>query len=88
LLMAGTLRAEATLAGANLLYLLMLGAGGVMFALPAGATMLRVLPLTALADGLRSVLIRGGTGPWWSWVVLAAWALASITAAARWFRWE
>ena len=44
LLMAGTLRAEATLAAANLLYLIMLGLGGVLFPLtkfpasvPAGA---------------------------------------------------
>jgi ABC-2 type transport system permease protein len=88
LLMAGTLRAEATLAGANLLYLLMLGAGGVMFALPESASILRVLPLNALVYGLRSVFVTGGTGPWWSWVVLGAWALAAITAATRWFRWE
>ena len=40
LLMAGTLRAEATLAAANLVYLVLLGAGGVIFPLdkfPAGA---------------------------------------------------
>src|SRR4249920_4066887 len=40
LLMAGTLRAEATLAGANLLYLVFLGLGGIVFPLarfPAGA---------------------------------------------------
>ena len=40
LLMAGTLRAEATLAAANLVYILLLGVGGVVFPLtkfPAGA---------------------------------------------------
>src|SRR6202011_5398980 len=40
LLLAGTLRAEATLAAANLVYLVMLGIGGIVFPLtkfPAGA---------------------------------------------------
>ena len=60
LLMAGTLRAEATLAAANLLYLVMLGIGGVVFPLtkfPAGARpLLKLLPADALSDGLRSML--------------------------------
>jgi ABC-2 type transport system permease protein len=89
LLMAGTLRAEATLAGANLVYLLMLGAGGVMYALPAGiARILEFLPVNALVDGLRSVLSHGGWGPGRVWLVLVVWAVGSIAAAARWFRWE
>ena len=89
LLMAGTLRAEATLAAANLVYLLLLAVGGVMYALPSGVSgVLGLLPITALVDGLRAVLSDGGTGPLRCWVVLGVWALASITAAARWFRWE
>jgi ABC-2 type transport system permease protein len=89
LLMAGTLRAEATLAAANLIYLLLLAGGGVMFALPARAAwLLELLPITALVDGLRSVLADGGFGPARCWIVLAVWAVASITAAGRWFRWE
>jgi ABC-2 type transport system permease protein len=89
LLMAGTLRAEATLAAANLAYLLLLAAGGVMFALPDRvAGYLSWLPINALVDGLRSVLLHGGTGPGLSWLVLAAWAVVSIGAAARCFRWE
>ena len=65
MLMAGTLRAEATLAAANLIYLVLLGVGGVVFPLtkfPAGARpVLRLLPSGALSDGLRAVL-RYGSG--------------------------
>jgi ABC-2 type transport system permease protein len=89
LLMAGTLRAEATLAGANLCYLLMLAGGGVMYALPDRAeAALRFLPITALVDGLRAALAHDRPVPAGCWVVLAVWASCSITAAARWFRWE
>jgi ABC-2 type transport system permease protein len=92
LLMAGTLRAEATLAAANLLYLIMLGLGAVLFPLtkfPAGARpVLRLLPADALADGLRGVLASGSGLPWRDLLVLCAWAIAGIAAAARTFRWE
>jgi ABC-2 type transport system permease protein len=91
LLMAGTLRAEATLAGANLLYLLLGAAGGVVVPLTAAPDAVRAvlewLPITALTDGLRAVL-AGGSAPGRVWVVLALWAAGAITAAARTFRWE
>jgi ABC-2 type transport system permease protein len=92
LLMAGTLRAEATLAGANLIYLIMLGTGGVMFPLtkfPAAARPgLRLLPAGALSDGLRSVLQHGSGLPAQDLLVLAIWAVVGIGLAARAFRWE
>jgi ABC-2 type transport system permease protein len=92
LLMAGTLRAEATLAAANLIYLIMLGTGGVMFPLtkfPAGARPgLRLLPAGALSDGLRSVLQHGSGLPAQDLLVLAVWAIAGIGLAVRAFRWE
>jgi ABC-2 type transport system permease protein len=92
LLLAGTVRAEATLAAANLLYLVMLGLGGVVFPLskfPAGIQPgLRLLPAGALADGLRMVLSHGGGLPGRDLLVLGAWAVAGITVAARTFRWE
>jgi ABC-2 type transport system permease protein len=92
LLLAGTLRAEATLAAANLLYLIMLGIGGVVFPLtkfPAGAQpVLRLLPAGALSDGLRAVLQHGSGLPAGDLLVLVVWAVAGITVAVRVFRWE
>lgn len=98
MLMAGTLRAEATLAAANLVYLVLLGVGGVIFPLtkfPASVRpALRLLPSGAMSDGLRSVLsydsvLRYGTGlPVRDLLVLAAWAIIALALAARTFRWE
>ena len=92
MLLAGTLRAEATLAAANLLYLVMLGLGGVLFPLtkfPAGAQpILKLLPAGALSDGLRSVLAHSGGLPVRDVLVLCAWAAVTIGLAARTFRWE
>jgi ABC-2 type transport system permease protein len=92
LLLAGTLRAEATLAAANLLYLIMLGLGAVLFPLvrfPAAAQpVLRLLPADALAGGLRSVLAYGGGVPGTDLLVLCVWAAAAIALTARAFRWE
>ena len=91
LLMAGTLRAEATLAGANLLYLLLLLGGGIVIPLtkfPSGVRqVLELLPSTALADGLRAAFVDGDVR-WGSIAILAAWAVVALAAAARWFRWE
>ena len=92
LLLAGTLRAEATLAAANLLYLVMLGIGGVVFPLakfPAAIQPeLKLLPAGALADGLRLSLSHGGGLPAADLLVLLAWAVVTIAIAARTFRWE
>jgi ABC-2 type transport system permease protein len=92
LLMAGTLRAEATLAAANLLYLVLLGLGAVLFPLskfPAGIRpVLKLLPSGALADGLRTVLAHSGGLPARDLLVLCVWAVAAIALAARTFRWE
>ncbi|MGD0924698.1 MAG: ABC transporter permease [Streptosporangiaceae bacterium] len=92
LLLAGTLRAEATLAAANLVYLVLLGVGGVIFPLskfPAGARpVLRLLPSGALSDGLHSVLQRAGGLPVRDLVVLLVWAVIAIGVTARVFRWE
>jgi len=92
LLLAGTLRAEATLAAANLLYLVMLGIGGVVFPLtkfpPSAQPLLRLLPAGALSTGLRSVLQYGSGLPVRDLLVLVVWAVAGIALAARFFRWE
>ncbi|NJP91239.1 ABC transporter permease [Nonomuraea sp. FMUSA5-5] len=92
LLMAGTLRAEATLAAANLVYLVLLGVGGVMFPLtkfPAGVRpVLEALPISALTGGLRAVLAQGAALPLVPVAVLAAWAVVSLGLVSRTFRWE
>jgi ABC-2 type transport system permease protein len=91
LLMAGTLRAEVTLAAANGLYLLLLLLGGMIFPLsklPGGLrAVAEALPAGALTDALHGSL-AGGTIPVRAWIVLAAWAVAAPLAAARAFRWE
>lgn len=92
LLMAGTLKAEATLAAANLVFLLLLVGGGVIVPLdkfPAGAQdVLALLPITALSDGLRDVLQHGAGMPIGDLAVLAVWAVMGLAAAGRFFRWE
>lgn len=92
LLMAGTLRAEATLAAANLAYILLLAVGGVVFPLdefPGGVQdALRLLPIAALAEGLRDVLRDGAALPGTPMIVLAVWAAAGLALAARFFKWE
>jgi|HubBroStandDraft_3_1064219.scaffolds.fasta_scaffold32699_3 ABC-2 type transport system permease protein len=92
LLLAGTLRAEATLAAANLVYVVLLGIGGVVFPLtkfPAGArSFLEILPTGALSTALRDVLAHSAGLPLKETIALAVWAVAGITLATRTFRWE
>jgi ABC-2 type transport system permease protein len=92
LLMAGTLRAEATLAAANLVYLVLLVLGGVAFPLTDFSDgvrhVLQLLPIAALSDGLRVVLRSGGTVPLHDWITLLVWSAVAGSAAARWFRWD
>ena len=90
LLLAGTLRAEATLAAANLVYLLLLAGGAVV--LPTSAygsvgSALAWLPSGALGEGLRTALVDGAL-PARELVVLAVWAAAGTALTARTFRWE
>ncbi|MFD3728656.1 ABC transporter permease [Streptomyces sp. NPDC058671] len=91
LLMAGTLKAEATLAAANLVFLLLLVGGGVIVPLEkfgAAGDVLALLPISALSDGLRDVLQGGAAMPWGDALILAVWAVLGLGAAARFFRWE
>lgn len=92
LLMAGTLKAEATLAAANLVFLLLLVGGGVIVPLDkfpdAAQSVLGLLPISALSDGLRDVLQHGAGMPWGDLGILAVWAVLGLGAAGRFFRWE
>lgn len=91
LLFAGTLRAEATLALSNAVFLVLLMVSGVAFdadVLPdALVAVAGVLPLAALADALRVALDGGGlaVGPT---LTVGVWAAATILVASRAFRWE
>ena len=90
LLMAGTLRAETTLALANGLYLLFLLLGGFVLPLEhlptAVAAVARLLPGAALADATRDAMLGG---PYWGpLALLAAWGAAALGLAARTFKAE
>ncbi len=91
LLMAGALRAEATLAMANGLFLVALMLGGIVLPLDHLADPLaavaRVLPAAALADVFRVALGSGGdaVAPL---VVLVVWGVGAVALTVRTFRWE
>nr|WP_206322722.1 ABC transporter permease [Streptomyces sp. HNM0575] len=92
LLLAGTVRAEATLAAANLVFILLLVGGGVVVPLDrfpeAAQGALGLLPIAALSGGLRDVLQHGAAIPWGDLGVLGVWAVAGLGAAAAFFKWE
>lgn len=92
LMLAGLLRAEVNLAAANGLYLVLLLLGGMLVPvskLPGAlAAFARALPAAALSGGLHATLGTGGGVPVESWVVLAAWAVATPVLASLTFRWE
>ncbi len=89
LLMAGLLRAEATLAAANLIYLLFLVGGGVVVQLDRLPEVVRpvleALPLAALTDGLRVALERE-TLPLGELAILTIWAVLVSAITSRTFR--
>ena len=90
LLMAGALRAEATLAAANLVYLLLLAGGAVI--LPASAyggfgDVAAWLPSGALGEAMREAFLDG-TIAWRDLAVLLGWAVVGTAATARTFSWE
>ena len=90
LFIAGVLRAEATLALANLVYLLLMAGGGVV--LPAStygaaSPVIAWLPSGALGEAVRASLVDAAVDVR-SLVVLAAWAVLGSVLTARTFRWE
>jgi ABC-2 type transport system permease protein len=90
LLLAGTLRSEAVLAVANLVWVLLAAGGAVVVPATPGsayAAVARALPSGALGDALRAALASGrfdagAVG------VLVAWAAGASLAAVRFFRWD
>jgi ABC-2 type transport system permease protein len=92
LLVGGTLRAEAVLAVANLVWLVLIGLGGVLIPLSKAPDWLRVIgdatPTGALADGLRDVLRDGHWPGIGLIVVLIIWIALGWAGTVRWFRWH
>jgi ABC-2 type transport system permease protein len=90
LFVAGVLRAEATLAAANLVYLLLMAGGAVL--LPSSSYgafghVTAFLPSGALGDALRHALVDGTTA-WRDLLVLLVWGTVGTVLTARTFRWE
>lgn len=92
LAMAGALRAEATLAAANGLFLVFLLLGGVVLPvdhLPGPLEALAgVLPAGALSEVLRIGLGTESGPAVEPLAVLAAWAVGAVLVTVRTFRWE
>lgn len=92
LAMAGGLRAEATLAGANGLYLLFLLIGGGILPLdhlPGPlASLAQLLPPAALTQALQDTMISGKAFPGGAFLTLAIWAVIILAIAMKTFKWE
>ena len=90
LLIAGTLRTEAVLAVSNLVFVLLVGAGGVAFPVSSYPRILGglvdLLPSGALGELMRACFASGQFTVG-STVVLTGWAVAGVLAVTRWFRW-
>jgi ABC-2 type transport system permease protein len=92
LAIAGALRAEATLAGANALFLVFLLIGGGILPLnhlPAFlANIAQVLPAAPLAQALQATMNNGSIFPATQLLTLAIWAIIILIVAIRTFKWE
>ena len=91
LLMAGVFRAEATLATANLVYLLLLVGGAVLTPVteyPAAMQgFVQLLPSAALSSGMTDATLAGVI-PWTAAVSLVLWSAVLGYLVSRTFRWE
>jgi ABC-2 type transport system permease protein len=92
LAMAGALRAETTLAGANALFLIFILIGGSMLSLerlpPFLANIAEVLPAAPLAQALQATMNDGTTFPATQLLTLAIWAVVILIVTIRTFKWE
>lgn len=91
LLLAGTLRAEATLVVANVLFLVALVLGGVLVPLAELPSVVQAVallsPVGALAEVFRCALGFGGSF-WQNALVVGVWGAAAALATTRLFRWD
>ena len=91
LLVAGTVRPEATLAITNLLWILLGALGGIVIPaerLPVLAqAIVHYLPSGALGQALRDAFLSGSVNPA-PVIVLLLWTAIAGGAATRWFKWN
>ena len=90
LLLAGVLRAEATLAAANLVYLLLLAGGAVVLPSTSYGAFGHVttwLPSGALGQAMRQACLSG-SADWGALGVLVVWCAVGTALTARTFKWE
>lgn len=92
LAMAGALRAEMTLAGANALFLVFILLGGGILPLshlPGPlAALAQILPAAALTNALQQTMTSGSPFPTASFITLIIWAAIILVVAVRTFKWE
>lgn len=90
LFIASAFRAEAVLAIANALFLLLILLGGVIIpssSMPVGSV-IALLPSAALSNALQGILGEGSPPEALTIVVLAAWAVVGFGLARSRFRWQ
>jgi ABC-2 type transport system permease protein len=91
LLVAGTVRPEATLAITNLLWILLGALGGIVIPaerLPAAAQgLVAFLPSGALGEAMRDAFLTGAVNGGAA-LILLLWTLVAGAAAIRWFKWN
>ncbi|CAN7354952.1 ABC transporter [Arthrobacter sp. Leaf337] len=91
LLVAGTVRPEATLAITNLLWILLGALGGIVLPaerLPGPAReLVHFLPSGALGEALRDAFLAG-TFNGGATLILLLWTAIAGAAAIRWFKWN
>ncbi len=90
LFVAGVMRAEATLALANLVYLLLMAGGGVVLPTStygAASSVIQWLPSAALGESMRAALVDDSVDAR-SLLVLVAWTAVGTVLTARTFKWE
>jgi ABC-2 type transport system permease protein len=86
-LLGGAFKAEIVLALANIVWFVLLLAGGIVLpasSLPASmADVVTLLPSGALAEGMRTALVDGTAPHWPVFAVLLGWGLAAGALATR-----
>lgn len=89
LLLAGRLRAEVTLGLANLIYVVLLLAGGLVVPVDRYPALIRpvvdALPTAGLGEGLRAAAAGSVLG--WPFLVLIAWLFVAALLTRKGFRW-